>query len=296
MFQAAGLHDHHRPAGLAGAVADPVARALRPWSEARNRGRSPFCCAGPSVATCPTLRGRWAIVPLVLALRARPAGRQPVAVSISRRRIHSHLNEGSITPANDSASQHLAGKIDRNRKGNAAGRDGVSGSPHGGLQNRPVGNGQRSSGAECQRSRRLAPPDGSMDDRPNETALDDAIPPTRLNRVPGANFLISQPIQQRVDELLSGVRSEATVKVIGEDLDSSAQYGGKDSGHHDRHQRREGCACGATLRAGLSDHRYRSGQDRAPWHQCRPRSGKSLRRRSAAEAATRVYEGQHASI
>ncbi len=36
--------------------------------------------------------------------------------------------------------------------------------------------------------------------------------------MPGANFLLSQPIQQRVDELLSGVRSEATVKVIGEDL------------------------------------------------------------------------------
>jgi heavy metal efflux system protein len=48
--------------------------------------------------------------------------------------------------------------------------------------------------------------------------LDDAIR-TRLERVPGANFLLSQPIQQRVDELLSGVRSEATVKVLGEDLE-----------------------------------------------------------------------------
>jgi cobalt-zinc-cadmium resistance protein CzcA len=48
--------------------------------------------------------------------------------------------------------------------------------------------------------------------------LDDAIR-TRLEHVPGANFLLSQPIQQRVDELLSGVRSEATVKVLGEDLE-----------------------------------------------------------------------------
>jgi cobalt-zinc-cadmium resistance protein CzcA len=48
-------------------------------------------------------------------------------------------------------------------------------------------------------------------------ALDNAIR-ERLERVPGANFLLSQPIQQRVDELLSGVRSEATVKVLGEDL------------------------------------------------------------------------------
>jgi cobalt-zinc-cadmium resistance protein CzcA len=48
--------------------------------------------------------------------------------------------------------------------------------------------------------------------------LDDAIR-RRIERVPGANYLLSQPIQQRVDELLSGVRSEATVKVIGEDLE-----------------------------------------------------------------------------
>lgn len=47
--------------------------------------------------------------------------------------------------------------------------------------------------------------------------LDDAIR-QRVEKVPGANYLFSQPIQQRVDELLSGVRSEATVKVLGEDL------------------------------------------------------------------------------
>ncbi|MFO0706686.1 MAG: efflux RND transporter permease subunit, partial [Nitrospira sp.] len=41
----------------------------------------------------------------------------------------------------------------------------------------------------------------------------------RLTRIPGATFLISQPIQQRVDELISGVRTEATVKLFGEDLD-----------------------------------------------------------------------------
>jgi cobalt-zinc-cadmium resistance protein CzcA len=50
-----------------------------------------------------------------------------------------------------------------------------------------------------------------------KSELDDAVR-KRLEKVPGANFLLSQPIQQRVDELLSGVRSEATVKVIGEDL------------------------------------------------------------------------------
>ncbi len=48
--------------------------------------------------------------------------------------------------------------------------------------------------------------------------LDQAIR-RRLHQVPGANFLLSQPIQQRIDELVSGVRSEATVKILGDDLD-----------------------------------------------------------------------------
>ena len=41
----------------------------------------------------------------------------------------------------------------------------------------------------------------------------------RLSHVSGATFLISQPIQQRVDELISGVRTEATVKLFGEELE-----------------------------------------------------------------------------
>ncbi len=42
----------------------------------------------------------------------------------------------------------------------------------------------------------------------------------RITRIPGATFLISQPIQQRVDELISGVRTEATVKLFGDDLET----------------------------------------------------------------------------
>jgi cobalt-zinc-cadmium resistance protein CzcA len=42
----------------------------------------------------------------------------------------------------------------------------------------------------------------------------------RLERVPGASFLLSQPIQQRVDELISGVRAEVTVKLFGPDLEA----------------------------------------------------------------------------
>lgn len=50
-----------------------------------------------------------------------------------------------------------------------------------------------------------------------KSELDDAIR-KRIEKVPGANYLLSQPIQQRIDELLSGVRSEATIKILGEDL------------------------------------------------------------------------------
>jgi cobalt-zinc-cadmium resistance protein CzcA len=47
----------------------------------------------------------------------------------------------------------------------------------------------------------------------------------RLALVPGANFLISQPIQQRVDELISGVRAEVTVKLFGPDLEELRRTG-----------------------------------------------------------------------
>ncbi|MEP6889315.1 MAG: CusA/CzcA family heavy metal efflux RND transporter, partial [Nitrospirota bacterium] len=52
----------------------------------------------------------------------------------------------------------------------------------------------------------------------------------RLALVPGANFLLSQPIQQRVDELISGVRAEVTVKLFGPDLDELRQTGDKIAG------------------------------------------------------------------
>jgi cobalt-zinc-cadmium resistance protein CzcA len=52
----------------------------------------------------------------------------------------------------------------------------------------------------------------------------------RLALVPGANFLISQPIQQRVDELISGVRAEATVKLFGSDLEALRHTGDEIAG------------------------------------------------------------------
>ena len=52
----------------------------------------------------------------------------------------------------------------------------------------------------------------------------------RLARVPGASFLLSQPIQQRVDELISGVRTEATVKLFGSDLEALRHTGDEIAG------------------------------------------------------------------
>lgn len=47
--------------------------------------------------------------------------------------------------------------------------------------------------------------------------IDDAVR-QRIKRVTGASYVLSQPIQQRLDEVLSGVRTDTVVKVLGEDL------------------------------------------------------------------------------
>lgn len=43
---------------------------------------------------------------------------------------------------------------------------------------------------------------------------------SRMEQVPGIAFGLSQPIAMRVDELVSGVRSQVAVKLFGEDLDT----------------------------------------------------------------------------
>src|SRR4249920_3554069 len=48
--------------------------------------------------------------------------------------------------------------------------------------------------------------------------LTDAIR-RKLAEIPGISVLMSQPIQHRVDELISGVRAECAIKLFGEDLD-----------------------------------------------------------------------------
>ena len=51
-----------------------------------------------------------------------------------------------------------------------------------------------------------------------QSGLTDAIR-KRLSEVPGISVLMSQPIQERVDELMSGIRAECAIKLFGEDLD-----------------------------------------------------------------------------
>ena len=45
----------------------------------------------------------------------------------------------------------------------------------------------------------------------------------RLAEIPGIAFLMSQPIEQRVDELISGIRTEGAVKLFGDDLETLKQ-------------------------------------------------------------------------
>ena len=51
-----------------------------------------------------------------------------------------------------------------------------------------------------------------------QTSITDAIR-QKLAEIPGISVLMSQPIQERVDELISGIRTECAIKLFGEDLD-----------------------------------------------------------------------------
>lgn len=52
----------------------------------------------------------------------------------------------------------------------------------------------------------------------SQPELTDAIR-RKLGEIPGISVLMSQPIQERVDELISGIRTECAIKLFGPDLD-----------------------------------------------------------------------------
>ncbi len=52
----------------------------------------------------------------------------------------------------------------------------------------------------------------------SQSGLTDAIR-KKLAGIPGISVLMSQPIQERVDELISGIRTECAIKLFGDDLD-----------------------------------------------------------------------------
>jgi cobalt-zinc-cadmium resistance protein CzcA len=75
--------------------------------------------------------------------------------------------------------------------------------------------------------------DGYVMLKPRKSWPDPGKPKERLvdeieqaaNDVPGSNYELSQPIQLRFNELISGVRSDVGVKIFGDDLDTLSRLG-----------------------------------------------------------------------
>ncbi len=58
---------------------------------------------------------------------------------------------------------------------------------------------------------------GSWKTAKTQSGLTDAIR-RKLAEIPGISILMSQPIQERVDELISGIKTECAIKLFGDDL------------------------------------------------------------------------------
>lgn len=61
---------------------------------------------------------------------------------------------------------------------------------------------------------------------PSKIALEEALR-ERLKSIPGVNYNFTQPIAMRVDELISGVKSDVAVKLFGDDLDVLSRTAGQ---------------------------------------------------------------------
>ena len=98
-----------------------------------------------------------------------------------------------------------------------------------------------------------------------QSQLTDAIR-RKLAEIPGISVLMSQPIQERVDELISGIRTECAIKLFGPDLDvlhdKAEEIATADAGHSGRQRHQSG----TNRRSTVSHDRYRPAEDRPLWH------------------------------
>jgi len=75
----------------------------------------------------------------------------------------------------------------------------------------------------------LKPPDRWTRAESKEELVE-AMQETLLREVPGQNYLFSQPIELRTNELISGVRADIAIKIYGEDLGELARIAGQVKG------------------------------------------------------------------
>ena len=115
------------------------------------------------------------------------------------------------------------------------------------------------------------------------------------NEIPGSSYEISQPIQLRINELISGVRSDVGVKIFGDDLDIlqgaakqvEAAIHGSAAPRTSRPSRSLACRCSPSRSTGR-----RCPATGSAW----PRSKASWRSRSAAERPASCSRETGASI
>jgi cobalt-zinc-cadmium resistance protein CzcA len=135
------------------------------------------------------------------------------------------MKEGSVVPGINRA-QHLARRVDQDGNGrHAPGHAGA------GVKSAVSGVGRGESPADPQgpnestpivslKPRSEWPPGWTQED------IQDAMR-EKLKVLPGVQVVMAQPISDRVDEMVTGVRSDIAVKVFGDDLDQLRKIAGQ---------------------------------------------------------------------
>ena len=68
-------------------------------------------------------------------------------------------------------------------------------------------------------------PEDQWQDAGSKEALIERMNAVLREEVPGQNYMFSQPIELRTNELISGVRSDVAIKIYGEDLERLRRIG-----------------------------------------------------------------------